>query len=103
MKRFLADVAGVPVSQVSLIAGERMIPELPQLEGQTVTLEELEAMSPDTPRDATRHKSLCRSETAKALRALFTRHNTVARLSEIRALLQEHGLACDVSAAAALA
>ena len=99
LKRFLADVAGVPVSQVSLITGERMIPELPQLEGQTVTLEELEAMSPDTPRDATRHESLCRSKTAKALRALFTRHKTVARLSEIRALLQEHGLACDVSTA----
>ena len=63
LKRFLADVAGVPVTQVSLIAGERMIPELPPLEEQAITLEALEDMSPDTSRDALRHTALCRSKT----------------------------------------
>ena len=99
LKRFLADVAGVPVTQVSLIAGERMIPELPPLEEQAITLETLENMSPETSRDAPRHAALCRSKTAKGIRSLFTRDKTVARLSEICALLQEHGLSGDVATA----
>ncbi len=99
LKRFLADVAGIPVSQVSLIAGERLIPALPTLQQQDIALEDLEAKSPDTPRDAGRYDALCRSKTATAIRSLFTEGRTVARLSEICELLQGLGQAGDVSTA----
>ena len=99
LKRFLADVAGVPVSQVSLIAGERMIPALPPLEEKPTMLEELEAMAPEEAQSAARNEALCRSKTARALRALFTRDKNVARLSEVRTLLKKEGLPTDTSAA----
>lgn len=99
LKRFLADVAGVPVSQVSLIVGERMIPTLPPLEEKPITLEELESMAPEEAQDGSRNKALYRSKTARALRALFTRDKNVARLSEVRTLLEKEGLPSNTSAA----
>lgn len=99
LKRFLADVAGVPLSQVSLIAGKRVIPALPELEEKPVTLEELEAMVPEESQHAARYEALCRSKEAKALRSLFTQDKTVARLSEVRAMLKKSGLPADTDAA----
>lgn len=99
LKRFLADVAGIAVSQVSLITGERQIPDLPLLEEQPVTLEELENMTPDEARNDERYDALCRSRTAKAIRALFTRQKPVSSLTEICSLLKEHGSPDDMSSA----
>ena len=99
LKRFLADVAGVPVSQVTLIAGERMIPVLPPLEEKPAMLEELEGMAPEEAQSAARHEALCRSKTAKVLRALFTRDKNVARLSEVQTLLKKEGLPAGTNVA----
>ena len=99
LKRFLADVAGVPISQVSLIAGKRVIPSLPALEEKSVTLEELEGMEPEESQHAARYEALCRSKEAKALRSLFTRDKTVARLSEVRTLLKKSDLPADTETA----
>ncbi|MBO4793123.1 MAG: DEAD/DEAH box helicase, partial [Deltaproteobacteria bacterium] len=77
LKRFLADVAGVPISQVSLIAGQRMIPDLPPLDEKPASLEELEAMLPDESKSPVRYEALCRCSTAKAIRSLFTQNKTV--------------------------
>lgn len=99
LKRFLADVAGVPVSQVTLIAGERMIPVLPPLEEKPAMLEELEGMAPEEAQSAARHEALCRSKTAKVLRALFTRDKNVACLSEVQTLLKKEGLPAGTNVA----
>ncbi|WP_294446925.1 DEAD/DEAH box helicase [uncultured Mailhella sp.] len=99
LKRFLADVAGVPASQVSLIAGEREIPALPDVKETPVTLDELENMDRDEPESAARHEALCRSKTARALRSLFTEDKNVVRLSEVRTLLKKSNLPADTDAA----
>lgn len=99
LKSFLADVAGVPLSQVSLIAGERVIPVLPSMKEKPVTLHDLEAITPEEAQSAVRYEALCRSKTAKAVRELFTRDKNVARLSEVRALLAKENLPADTNAA----
>ena len=99
LRRFLADVAGVHADQVSLIAGERMIPALPLVKEKAVTLDALENMDRDESSSAKRHDALCRSKTARALRGLFTKDKNVARLSEVRTLLKKSGLPADTDAA----
>ena len=99
LKKFLADVAGVPVSQVIFIAGKRKIPSLPQLEEQNSTLDALESIAPTEAQSDVRYEALCSSKTAKALREIFTQGKNVAKLSEIRTLLRNEGCPGDAETA----
>ena len=76
-----------------------MIPVLPPLEEKPAMLEELEGMAPEEAQNAARHEALCRSKTAKVLRALFTRDKNVACLSEVQTLLKKEGLPAGTNVA----
>ncbi len=93
LRRFLAEVAGVGIDRVHLVAGERQIPPLPDCEEASRELvEALEAIEPEQQETPQRYSALCAHPTAKAIRSLFTRPDgraPVAKLSEVCALL--HG------------
>lgn len=99
LKRFLSDVAGVPLSRVSLITGERNIPVLPAAEEKPIVLEKLESINPETPKSAPRYENLCHSKTARAVRTLFTANKNVARLSEVQDLLKSYEEPADPNSA----
>ncbi|WP_419620680.1 DEAD/DEAH box helicase [Thiolapillus sp.] len=93
LRRFLAEIAGVGVDQVHLVAGERQIPPLPDCkEASRESLEKLETITPEQHTSPERYSSLCAHPTARSIRSLFTRSDrgaSVAKLSEVCALL--HG------------
>ncbi|MBR5881925.1 MAG: DEAD/DEAH box helicase [Mailhella sp.] len=95
LKRFLAEVAGVPVSQVAVIGGERIIPELIGKPDRELELEALEVISSEEPACQSRYEALCSSWTAVAVRSLFCREGKpVAKLSDVQELLKVRGLPC---------
>ncbi len=91
LKRFLADVAGIPEERVHLVIGERMVPELDgTAPDRDATLEELMAVDADRVQSQARYAALCRSTTARAIRSLLVdnaNRQPVARLSDVCALL----------------
>lgn len=97
LKRFLADVAGVGLDRVHLVAGHRHVPELP--EGgvdRQISLDELSALDAEKKSDEdtpNRYAALAAHPTARAIRRLFIENEKtnrekggtgmVARLSEL--------------------
>lgn len=60
LRRFLAEIAGVGVDQVHLVAGERQIPPLPDCkEASRESLEKLETITPEQHTSPERYSSLC--------------------------------------------
>lgn len=89
LKRFLAEVAGVPLDRVHLVAGAR---DVPLLEGATSggheTLSDLCAIDPDREASKRRHDALIGHPVARSLRRLFVgpdvrRTSSVATLSDV--------------------
>lgn len=91
LKQFLAEVAGVDLEQVHLVAGQRDIPALPaQTGGETRSLAQLAAIEPDRVASAERYTALCRQPEARRIRDLFTLSNqqaAAARLSDVCTVL----------------
>jgi ATP-dependent helicase YprA (DUF1998 family) len=77
LKRFLADVAGIPLERAHLVAGERHIPDLGGREPQSRTpIDALEAIDPGSERSARRFQALVEDRTARRLRDLFVGNPT---------------------------
>lgn len=86
LRRFLADVAGVDISRVHLVAGERNIPSLPDSPQEVFSslpaLEQIDAGKEVSP---TRYAALCAHPNARAIRRLFTdvEKGPAVRLSQV--------------------
>jgi Lhr-like helicase len=95
LRRFLAEVAGVEMERVHLVAGERHIPELPDRPGMLpLSLDELREIEPDNEVAPDRYSALCSNPVARAIRNRFVdseKRAPVARLSEICSVLQGNG------------
>lgn len=93
LKRFLAEVAGVAIDRVHLVAGERQVPPLPNCNIRKQPLETLEQIDVGEEVSPHRYAALCAHPTAKAIRDLFTRRQgtSVARLSELCGMLYGQG------------
>jgi len=89
LKRFLADLSGVPSDQIDVIGGERAIPSLPVSKGTPVALDELEAMGAQSNSDVSveRFNALVHSPGARALRELLVGRTVPASLDEIARVL----------------
>ncbi|MFT0138558.1 DEAD/DEAH box helicase [Alcanivoracaceae bacterium MT1] len=87
LRQFLAEVGGVPVDRVHLVAGEREIPGLvAQTGAKTLPLSEIQAIEPGSVLSDERYAALEQSPQARAIRNLFMPkpgRPAVARLSEI--------------------
>lgn len=87
LKQFLADIAGVPASQVHLVTGSRQIPLIGEKKKKPQkSLAELEDIDPEEEVSTSRYRELVGNQTAKAIRKLFTDQangNPVVRLSDI--------------------
>lgn len=93
LKRFLAEVAGVPLERVHLVAGTRDVPALDGGEsGCSESLEDLCATEPQREYSDVRYRALERHPIARRLRDLFVAGKErgqapVARLSDLCATL----------------
>jgi len=91
LKRFLAEVAGVPLDRVHLVVGERRIPTLGETGPKRETsLQELAAIDEKQEISTQRYNALAENATARKLRDLFIgnpKRPSVARLSEVCAVL----------------
>lgn len=89
LKRFLADVAGVSLDRVHLVAGKRHVPDLAGITpGNGPTLAELSAIDSERELSVARYDALVRNATARRLRELFVgspvaNKPPVAKLSEV--------------------
>ena len=87
LREFLADLAGVDMGQVHLVAGERAIPQLPEVQvGEARTLSHLEAIDQGNAVSPARFERLASHPLARRIRACFTEASdgaTVARLSQV--------------------
>lgn len=99
LKEFIAQVAGVDLSHVHLVAGSRQIPSLPPSGPQAIqSFEELEAIEPNSETTPNRYKILTANPIAKKIRDLFIARKAlpIARLTEVCSII--HGPAEGYSA-----
>lgn len=69
LKRYLADLAGVPLDQVEVIGGSRVWPDLAfDSAGNDIGLQAIRDIEPETAVSAARFKALCDSTIARSLR-----------------------------------
>ena len=88
LRRFLSDLSGVPVEQVEVVGGRRVVPPLPASLGQSVTLDDLEAMPSESGSgddvSRSRFEALSHSPVARAIRDFVVGHPSPVGLDEIR-------------------
>lgn len=91
LRRFLAEVAGVSLERVHLVAGERHVPSLNAIKAhQSRGYDELATIDPGVEVSAARFAALAADATAREVRSMFVGdpgRPPVARLSEITASL----------------
>ncbi|HFQ5206917.1 TPA: DEAD/DEAH box helicase [Vibrio vulnificus] len=91
LKEYLSQVANVPKSQIKVIGGRRVIPELDFVESEPLTLEQLEAIEPEgeaakkrNPEvSARRFTALQGSETAHVIRDVIVNSQSPLTLAQI--------------------
>ena len=84
LHRFLCDVCGAPSERVHVVAGVRVVPELPETTDATpLEVDVLRALSPEE-----RFSRLASSREARRLRSLFASSPNVATLSAVRLTLR---------------
>lgn len=83
LRRFLADVAGVSIENISLITGARDIPALIESTQSLQSIEALISIESGSEVSQPRYDALASSRTGRMIRDLFTSTPSVARLSEI--------------------
>lgn len=87
LKQFLSDLSGVPVTQIDVWGGKRVIPELASCQQTPVALQQLESMpalnhdDPDIHPD--RYEALVHSPLARALRYLVVNAPKPVKLTEM--------------------
>jgi DEAD/DEAH box helicase domain-containing protein len=93
LRKFLADVGGISIDQVHLVAGERSIPELDvDIPTEDSSYDELASIEPDQLSSPERYEKLERSICARRIRGLFVESTKpVARLSDLYAKLPGNG------------
>ena len=95
LKQFLSDLSGVPVSQIDVWGGKRVIPALEPVRNQPVALEELELMpvvneeEPDI--HPTRFQALVHSPQARALRDQLVNSPKPLKLTELASGMAQAG------------
>ncbi|MGK2870735.1 MAG: DEAD/DEAH box helicase [Alphaproteobacteria bacterium] len=101
LKRFLAEVAGVELERVHLVAGQRRVPVIDSTrQRRTATLQELADIDTEQEISPQRYDALAEDVVAAKLRDLFVGDSSrppVARLSEICAALFGAGKRYSVS------
>lgn len=95
LKKFLSDISGVPIEQIDVWGGSRVIPGLPSAMNRDITLDELEAMDKDSTADpknpvvnATRFDALTHSPVARALRHLMVSSPKPLMVTDIASHMQ---------------
>ena len=84
LHRFLCDVSGAPPPSVHVVAGARVIPDLPAAtHAEPLDIGDLRALSPEE-----RFSRLCANREARRLRSLFASSPNVATLSDVRCMLR---------------
>ena len=84
LHRFLCDVSGAPPPRVHVIAGARIVPDLPvATDAAALDVDGLRTLSPEE-----RFSRLASSHEARRLRGLFLSSPNVATLTDIRRLLR---------------
>lgn len=81
LQQYLADLAGIDISKVTVIGGKRAIPYLPKNITQNyskASLQDLQILDSDT-----RYHALATHPTSSKLRELFTRDNTPKTLTQL--------------------
>ncbi|BCO09331.1 DEAD/DEAH box helicase [Desulfolithobacter dissulfuricans] len=91
LRNFLAEVAGVRIDQVQLVAGQRQVPELPKKKKgkPSVSLEDLEAMDGGQEVSNQRYRALTCNTTARAIRSLFTHDPLGIHVIRLSAVCQQ--------------
>lgn len=89
LKRFLADISGVPVNQIDVIGGCRNVPELPRSRAVSVPLDKLQTMAAQhgAEVDPKRFEMLVHSPEARAVRELLVARRIPASLDDVVAAL----------------
>ncbi|WP_353249257.1 DEAD/DEAH box helicase [Salinisphaera sp. T31B1] len=87
LKRFLSDLSGVAVANIDVWDGQRVTPELPPCRSRTMSLDELESIPADSPKDREasklRYDALVHSPEARRLRGLVVDAEKPLTLTEI--------------------
>ena len=86
LREFLAQVAGVDISQVHLVSANRQIPTLPSIsESKIMPLESLRAIDAELDESPNRYQALAGQAIAKKIRTRFVsqKASPIARLSEV--------------------
>lgn len=93
LKQFLSDLSGVPVAQIDVLGGSRVIPELPKVKSVDLSLEQIElfpALDESNPEvSPTRFEALVQSPRARTLRRLIVSTDKRLKLNEIVDLMQK--------------
>lgn len=95
LKQFLSDLSGVPVEQIDVLGGRRIVPTLDSSQEQHVSLETLEQIpsvnlnEPDV--NPKRFDALVHSPIARALRDLLVGSPTPLKLTELVSRLNQNG------------
>lgn len=95
LKQFLSDLSGVPVAQIDVLGGNRVIPNLPTCKPVDLSLEQIEllpALDQSNPEvSPARFEALAQSPIARALRGLIVSSDKRLKLNEIVELMQKTG------------
>lgn len=87
LRQFLADVGGVSLDRVHLVAGQRSVPHLPNMaKTNQHSIEVLQSINVGETESQHRYDALTHNDTARQIRALFvgdSKKPPVARLSEL--------------------
>jgi ATP-dependent helicase YprA (DUF1998 family) len=87
LKQFLSDLSGVPVEQIDVWGGQRVIPSLEPCQEMPVSLVELESMEAINQSDPevhpARYEALVHSPEARALRSLLVQAPRPLKLTEV--------------------
>src|SRR5690606_32637201 len=93
LKLFLSDLSGVPVAQIDVLGGSRVIPELPKVKSVDLSLEQIElfpALDESNPEvSPARFEALVQSPRARTLRSLIVSTDKRLKLNEIVELMQK--------------
>ncbi|RLP54977.1 MAG: DEAD/DEAH box helicase [Ketobacter sp.] len=88
LKQFLSDLSGVPTSQIDVLGGNRVVPDLEPCSEQRVRLEDLEAMAQAAGDvNLERYRALVHSPEARSIRHSLVKAGKAMALSDIRTRL----------------
>lgn len=95
LKQFLSDLSGVPVAQIDVWGGQRVIPDLEHCQHTEISLKKLEAMPTvnldEREINPARYEALVHSPEARALRGFLVEAPKPMKLTEIVAHLSREG------------